>query len=448
LVSLAGSATRAPADGPGARTGTWQAPTILFSASPADNPSTVARPTVAFDGHGRATAVWSYSSGARQEDVLMEADWSSAAGWTPARTLTSLGTDVSRPPTLAVDSRGDAVMAWIAANDQLRIAYRSAGEAWQRPRTLSLPGDSASCPQVGIDDHGRSLAMWDAARPSSSEYQFSWKVAARSRSGVWWKPKVVCACEGFGSLAMNASGFALVVWSPVTGGGLWAKTRAPSGRWSAPQRISPFGTALQYMSLALNSRGAAVVSWVAAKPSTETEPLTVAITAANGRFRRPQTIGSDGYFGFNVGIAPSGEAVLLSTDYKCCLYTAAKSAGASSFSAKQTLDSGIWTAATGPLSMDTHGDTLALWSRVNETTNGHIYGDVYAHASQRPTGGTFDSGTDIGRIGPYDDKFSGCGAAPDLAASPDGRLALAVWGARTDEFAGPCTAIEAATFTR
>jgi hypothetical protein len=184
FVSLAGSATRATGDRAGARTGTWQPPTTLFSAGPADYPSSVTRPTVAFDGHGRATAVWSYSSCSRQEYV-MEADWSPAGGWTPALALTALGTDVSRPPVFAVDARGDAVMAWIAATDRLRAAYRSPGGAWQRPRTLSLPGESASYPQVGIDDHGRSLVMWEAARSSSSGgYKFSLKVAARGRSGI------------------------------------------------------------------------------------------------------------------------------------------------------------------------------------------------------------------------------------------------------------------------
>jgi hypothetical protein len=65
----------------------WQPATMLFSATA----GAVGPPAVALDGRRRATAVWLYDSA----HVLMESDWSESRGWTQARTLTSLGTDVS-----------------------------------------------------------------------------------------------------------------------------------------------------------------------------------------------------------------------------------------------------------------------------------------------------------------------------------------------------------------
>jgi hypothetical protein len=232
----------------------------------------VEQPTVALDGHGRATAVWLYTSAARHEAVTMEADWTAASGWTPARTLTAFGTRVFQPPSLAVDARGDAVIAWIARDQvgsfQVQASYRRAGRAWEAPRTFSRVGETANYPRVGIDDRGRALLMWNTTRGSSGAYQFSLKVVARGRSGVWGTPKIICRRNSVAALAMNARGLALVVWSPFQGG-LWDRTRSPSGRWSTRQEISPFGTG-PALPLALNSRGAAVVSSLEARSGTQT----------------------------------------------------------------------------------------------------------------------------------------------------------------------------------
>lgn len=100
----------------------------------------------------------------------MESDWSAKRGWTPARTLTAFGTDVLGPLSLAADARGDAVIAWAAAN-RVRVSYRPAGRGWQPPRTLSLSGDSVGAPPgplVALDDRGRALVAWSAERGAPS----------------------------------------------------------------------------------------------------------------------------------------------------------------------------------------------------------------------------------------------------------------------------------------
>src|SRR5262245_25053991 len=132
----------------------------------------------------------------------MESDWSAKRGWTPARTLTAFGTDVLGPLSLAADARGDAVIAWAAAN-RVRVSYRPAGRGWQPPRTLSLSGDSVGAPPgplVALDDRGRALVAWSATRGSPSSHP-SLEIAARSATGAWGKPKVLCACLAARALA-------------------------------------------------------------------------------------------------------------------------------------------------------------------------------------------------------------------------------------------------------
>ena len=435
VVLRAGAATGGGASAAVARGSGWLPATTLFSATAGG----VGAPAVALDGHRRATAVWPDAS----EHVLMESDWTEAGGWTQARTLTALGTDVSSAPLLAVDAGGDALMAWMAGQ-QLRASYRTAGGEWQQPTTLSRPGESAGSPQIAIDDRGRSLVLWTSSRPSSSAlygYAFRLEVVSRTRTGVWAKPKIICACENVAALAMNASGHALVVWSPKAG--LWARTRSPSGRWSAAQRISPFGTGLVYMPLALNSRGGAVVAWLGPGPGEGR--LDVAIRGARGRFGRPQPIGDDPYWGFVLALAPTGEATVVWENSAGCGFSMSRLPGASSFSSQQSLGCGSY-GETVPeaLSMDARGNALALWLKAD---NVYATGHIHLQAAQRPAGGSFDTGTDIADMGLDSYKHSACSGDAQLAVTPDGTLALAVWLARPHE-PGTCTQVQATTLTR
>jgi hypothetical protein len=436
LGSLVGSATRGRARAgvdPGKG---WEPATTLYSASGAEF-ARVSSPTVALDGRRRATAVWLYDS----EHVLMESDWTESAGWTPAKTLTSLGNEVFSSPLLAVDARGDALIAWITNDEKLRAAYRPAGGGWQPPKTLSRPGDSVAFPQVGLDDRGRSLVLWNSSRRSSGGYRFRLEVASRTRTGVWSKPKIICACGGVAALAVNASGQALVVWSP-NGAGLWAKTRSRSGRWFVAERISSLGTGFYYMPLALNSRGDAVVSWV--EVGKAEARLAVAIRGPRGRFRSPQTIGGDFYWGFRLALAPTGEATVMWENAGCCLFSMSRLPGASSFTSQQTLARGFGETVPEALAMDAGGNTLALWLRADSP---YGTGHLYLHAAQRPAVGSFDNGADIGGIGLDSYKHSACSGEPSLAVTPNGRLALAVWLTRPRP-TGACTAVEAAALMR
>jgi len=455
VVGSGGAAATRTAHPASAIVGTWQPSTTLFSASsPDDEITAVDGPSVAADGRGRATAVWLYSSAPVDEhdtpppeSVIMEADRSASGGWTRARALTALGTDIDHPPSLAVDARGDAVLAWDDGEEQVRAAYRPAGHSWQAVRTLSPPGVRAwggtpDDPQVALDDRGRALVAWTDEDASGV---FRLEVDARGGSGLWGKAKTICTCGTFFSMAMNRRGQARVVWSPNLAegdGGFWSESRAPSGQWSAPQEVSPLGTADSAISLVINSHGAALVGWIPDK----TRMLTVALAPPSRRFESAQEIGGDAYWGFSVGLAPTGEAVLMSTNYKCCLFTFARSPNARSFTREQLLDFGEWTTIAGPLGMDARGDTLALWARTDDAQELHV------HAAQRPAGGTFDSGSDLADAGPDSYKHAVCGAPSAIAMEPSGD-AVAVWLARPKTLSSTgapflCSMVEAATFER
>jgi hypothetical protein len=199
------------------------------------------------------------------------------------------------------------------------------------------------------------------------------------------------------------------------------------------------------MALALNSRGGAVVAWLG--PGTKfamSGRLDVAIRGPRGRFGRTQTIGDDPSWGFIVALAPTGEATVV-WETADCGFSMSRLPGASSFGSKQNLGCDPYDGETVPetLAMDAHGNTLALWLNAGGPT-----AHIYLHAAERPAGGRFDNGADIGDMGLDSDRHVYCGlGGVSLAVTPDGSLALASWQARPHE-TNTCTQVQAATLTR
>src|SRR5262249_36912782 len=130
-------------------------------------------PQVALDGRGDAFAVWveSRPSG----PVTMAAREPAGGTWSRAVPLAS-GT-VAR---VAVDARGDVVVAGLALGNPTRIfaAYGRAGAGFGRARVISGPtaGPGSGSVSVAIDDSGAALVSW-------SDAASTWQRARRVMSG-------------------------------------------------------------------------------------------------------------------------------------------------------------------------------------------------------------------------------------------------------------------------
>src|SRR5262245_42643375 len=161
-------------------------------------------PQVAVDGRGDAFAVWveSRPSG----PVTMAALEPAGGTWGRAMPLAT-GT-VAR---VAVDARGDAIVAGVALGNPTRIfaAYRRAGAGFSRARVISGPtaGPGSGSVSVAIDDSGDALVSWsDGAQVH---------VATRAPGHIW--AERVLGEGGDQAAAVDSSGDALVVWHVPNG---------------------------------------------------------------------------------------------------------------------------------------------------------------------------------------------------------------------------------------
>ena len=149
-----------------------------------------------------------------------------------------------------------------------------------------------------------------------------------------------------------------------------------------------------------------------------------------------------------VALAPTGEATVVWETASDCGFSMSRLPGASSFRSQQNLGCAQYDGQTAPetLATDAHGNTLALWLKAGDPAMPGAH--IHLHAAERPAGGSFDNGADIGDMGLDSYKHAACGLGDTaLAVTQDGGLAFAVWLARTHETGG-CTQVQATTLTR
>lgn len=308
--------------GGGAAGGGTSAPTQNISNAPAANAE------IATDGSGNAIAVWQKHDGTRNNIYYSRF---SGGAWSAPALLESLDGEAT-DPRIAMNNAGNAMVVWAqprAAGDGPSAwgRYFDAASGWSEPalvntHTYRRPSDLASNRdvRVAIDDSGSAIAAWieDSLRVSANGV-----IANVFRPGSGWGATHVIsnifseeldvamdgrgngviaftldgggsdpyetyaayysATDGFGTrtrldvgpgndenptVAMDAAGNAMVVWSHVTYGAppnyavdLYKSRRAPTGEWSVPALIEYDAGFARFPDLAVAENGNAVVVW-------------------------------------------------------------------------------------------------------------------------------------------------------------------------------------------
>lgn len=124
-----------------------------------DSTSTADSPAIASDPSGNGTAVWFLSPSIVGRPIQIEASrYSPADGWSTPEILGEA--TIAGRPQVAMDSQGNAVVAYINGGDTWAHTY-TAG-AWGPPRRLSPDGGLAGAlqPSVAMDPDGRAVVVW------------------------------------------------------------------------------------------------------------------------------------------------------------------------------------------------------------------------------------------------------------------------------------------------
>jgi hypothetical protein len=244
-------------------------------------------PTVAFDGAGEATALWTTGG------VITAAYRTPLGQWTAPQGISAVGVKANEP-RLAVDEAGDEAAIWVASKSATFIvegSARPAGGAWRTPTELSAAGGNALAPDVAIGPGGRAVAGW--VRNDGTAY-IAQSSSLSSPTGSWEKPAADLSGQS-GSLAVavavDARGDEFAVWRELEGANyvVRAAERPLGASWQPSTPISDQSTNASEPFLTVDPAGDATVVWFR---TVGKELRTEAVRQpAGGAWGAPQVLG-------------------------------------------------------------------------------------------------------------------------------------------------------------
>jgi hypothetical protein len=246
--------------------GEWSAPIDLTPY--VRPPDRVNDPSVAMDPAGDATVAWTEIG--RETSVLRTRTLPAGAKeWTAPEIASPSGWSFQSQPVL-VDAGGDTALVWlrnatIQSKPTLEAALRPAGEGWQPAVALPSTANNLFMPRAGIDGAGNVTVAWQSFGEGGANIES----ADVTAGGGWGTPTVVEALPGsepeFLALAENSSGEAMVTYEAYEPGSFTTRvrvaTRPAGGTWQSPVILSPAGIRSVASTIAIDSAGNATMLW-------------------------------------------------------------------------------------------------------------------------------------------------------------------------------------------
>jgi hypothetical protein len=198
----------------------------------------------AMDGRGDATAVWMRDNG---PNLVVESAYRPEQGEWGEPELVSQPGEEGGNPHVAVDGKGDSLVAWRSADEEgesVRAAYRPAGGAWSEPVDISVEGEEVEQVRVALDPAGNAIVTW-----SGSDEESGYRVvraAFKPVGGEWEAPVALSEpiANSFPSdVVFNQNGDAALIWQRWDGVTNLVQTAyRPAGEeWEAPVDLSEEG---------------------------------------------------------------------------------------------------------------------------------------------------------------------------------------------------------------
>jgi PKD domain len=319
-------------------------------------------PDVAMDAAGDTIAVWRQSTGAHPQ--IYAAFRPSGGQFGPPTAVSPEGREASAP-AVAIDSRGDATVAWLSndgTSEVVQTATASPGGDFSSPVALSGNGDDASNVQVAMTSQGDAVVSWTRSSGGSDELE----VAMRQAGGTFAAPNAQGDGEIVGEaqpasvphVVTDAIGDTFAVWKGSGGAVREAYLAAGSSAFGEPVTL---GETSGSPSAAMDEAGEAVVVW----PSGRN--VQVATASTGGVFGSPpeELISSS--------VAPSAPQVTIGANgATAVVWEANQNGGTTREGAFRALGAtfakptGIYTTGTAVegslvVASDSAGDMVGVW---------------------------------------------------------------------------------------
>jgi hypothetical protein len=315
-------------------------------------------PEVAVDAHGDTIAVWRSVSG------IQTATRPAGGSWLPPQTVATPG---GREPQVASDASGDVIVVaprqGHGASTGIQAVLRPSGDAFSPAQTISTPGNDFD-PRMAMNARGDALVAWER----DSGHSCIVEAAFHPANARWSKPRVLsdshAGCPADQHVAIDGRGDAIVAWLAQRGRTQFVEsaTRGANGRWTA--RILATAPVIdETVDVGMDTRGDTMVVWHEEALKGNGSGIWTRLRTAGRRWGTARTIPGAHGGPPSLAIDPRGDALVTWQD-KRGIEAAARPTGGSwqkpyTVSAHEHLDPGV--GDDGLASLDNRGDALATW---------------------------------------------------------------------------------------
>ena len=255
-------------------------------------------PALAVNSAGDSAYVWLTSNNAGTRSIVQARTLSRTGTLGQVKTLADIGQSEGEIdlPEVAVDSDGDAIVAWTqeatvgAEVGQVKARALSKTGVLGTAQTISSTdsGSLAEFVQVGMRPNGDALFVWQYSRTNlEGQIQMRTRLAAGNLTPTRNISRLESTLPEF---AMAADGDAIVSWlyaDPFAGGQTVQVRRiSAAGALGAIKSMSPQGGEAHEAHVALNDAGAAAAIWTIKNPVSGKDELrgrTLSATDALGK---------------------------------------------------------------------------------------------------------------------------------------------------------------------
>jgi hypothetical protein len=308
--------------------------------------------------------------------------WSAAARrWQPPVTLSPAGVRVVKVE-VGMDDAGNALAVWErygGDQDILEASYRQAGQGSWAPPTIRLSSVQLESWQLSVVPDGSAAIAVRVLDGGASGDTFDVQAIIGAR-GIWQAPvRLASDVKGGFQVAVAAGpkSRALVAWDEVISGNevVRAASYTEGAGWEAPEGLSFANGQACCPALALDGSGNAVAVW------TTNVDVEASSRFGSGAWARPVALSPPLFLGdarISVSTNASGEALTawrgLSPDFAHSLVQAAVYRPEGGWQPTTTLDTSAWgRAPTLSTSLDAAGDGMVVWDRYeSETSDGYL----------------------------------------------------------------------------
>jgi hypothetical protein len=238
----------------------WGAPSALAGLPDGAPANWLWEPGLAVNRAGVSLVAWATQESAEEGRQLFSRRLDPGTGWTGAERFD--GGEAGRvstayAPSLALDDLGSGLAVW--DSEGIVAARLTATGGWLPPERIAPP--PSSIPKVFLDAGGRGFAVWSLrgeAYARRFEPDRGWADTTRFTPDAGW------LFTGWGEVAFDAAGQALLVWPRTQGsigpGSVWSAAYA-GGRWSTLGVVNSQSRSAVNPHVGIDGTGAGIAVW-------------------------------------------------------------------------------------------------------------------------------------------------------------------------------------------